>query len=127
MLIEKTPAQRFVETYGEKIEAAIETMAGELYEKELEGAPAYCSQYGQPYETVEIRIDIGMGDEPAVTFILKAMERWINEHKGKAIVWRVRPTVQTLPRSFEDNTLTPTKVRMRFRAHSLEEIPVCLP
>lgn len=114
-----TPAQRFIDQYRDRIEAALETMIGEYYDKELEGAPSRLSQYGIPYEESIIVSDVDLGDETAVLTLIYGTENWIKRHKGPAIVWRRRPTLHLSDLDHH--------VRLRFRAHVLQEIPECLP
>lgn len=125
-----TPAQKFIDKFGQRIEDALETMIGEAYLKQLEGTPATKSQYGVEYETNLVVADVKLDEAAALQFLIDTTAIWVKEHPGKAIVWRIRPVLSS--GIFDDwqaavPKLDPGKVKLRFRAHVLQEIPECLP
>jgi hypothetical protein len=116
-------ADRVLDKHSEDIEAAIETVMGMVFDKELEGVPASLSQYGKPYETVGVACPIDGRDWKSVAIDLaEGVRQWLAKYPNdRVIVWRVRPSISTA--MLNDKPV----IVIRFRAHTLGEIPECLP
>lgn len=117
-------AEDFIAAHGESMEAAMETAIMMCFDKEIEGTPSRCSQYGVPYDTIGIAAAILGRDvhQVAIEIAGTLKQTWLDKHAANpVIVWRRRPMLKAA--AIDDEPV----IVCRFRAHTMKEIPECLP
>lgn len=119
-----TPAQSFIKEHGERVESAIEELILSAYRKEIEGTPAAASQFGVAYESYVHFTDIMPDIVDTIKPVVQGVSGWVADHPGTVVVWRIRPFLGPV---YIDGNEHPSRIRLRFRAHVLQEIPECLP
>lgn len=118
-----SPALVFYLAEHQNIEALIETAIETIFDKQIEGSPSDVSQYGVPYDYLEIySFHMADGAAAVVKDLASQIGEWMKHKIGdRAIVWRVRPFLS--PETLDGKPV----IACRFRAHTLKEIPECLP